>query len=57
VNCRRRPRRKRCPGNIRTVVDVDHDEISWACPVCRDSGIISKWKGSQWDRSGEWTAQ
>ena len=54
VGCRRRPGHKRCPGKIRTALDVDADTISWACPVCGDSGIISKWKGSRWDCSVDW---
>jgi len=49
VPCRRRPKHKACPGTIKAAVDFDTDEILWACPVCRDNGIISNWRGSLWD--------
>ena len=51
VRCRRRPRRKPCPGKIRAGVDARTDEVTWECPVCGDNGTISGWRGSSWDPS------
>ncbi len=50
VNCRRRPGRKPCPGEVVAVVD-EHGAIFWSCPVCEDNGTISGWKGTMWDWS------
>ena len=50
VRCRRRPKRKPCPGEIIAFIDERHS-ISWSCPVCEDNGIISGWKGTIWDWS------
>jgi|GEM_PF-277566 len=50
VYCRRRPKRRRCRGQIHArFQDVD-DAIEWACPVCGDNGVIYGWEGSRWDR-------
>ena len=50
VRCRRRPGRKPCPGEIIAFVD-EQGAISWSCPVCKDNGVISAWKGTIWDWS------
>ena len=50
VRCRRRPKRKPCPGMIDNMIEPGGEErIFWRCPVCGDNGVISKWKGSIWD--------
>jgi hypothetical protein len=27
------------------------DRIEWRCPACGESGVISGWRGTRWDRS------
>jgi len=52
VKCRRRPGRRACPGEIIGFVDEQHaSAIAWSCPVCKDNGLISGWKGTIWDWS------
>lgn len=53
VSCRRRPKRRRCPGQIRLGRDAESDEIHWVCPVCNDRGVITNWRESRWDLSQE----
>lgn len=50
VKCRKRFKRKKCPGEIIAFID-ERDAISWSCPLCRDNGVISGWKGTIWDWS------
>ncbi|MGA7303819.1 MAG: hypothetical protein WBW88_03045 [Rhodothermales bacterium] len=50
VNCRRRPERRRCPGQIIAYFDPDSDVIEWECPCCGDGGSISGWEDTIWDR-------
>jgi len=50
VRCRRRPGRRKCPGEIIAFID-EQEAISWSCPVCEDNGVISGWKGTIWDWS------
>ena len=50
VRCRKRPKRRRCPGEIIAFID-EQEAISWSCPVCEDNGVISGWKGTIWDWS------
>jgi hypothetical protein len=50
VRCRKRPRQRRCPGEIIAFID-EQEAISWSCPVCEDNGVISGWKGTLWDWS------
>ena len=50
VRCRKRFRHKPCPGEIIAFID-EQNAISWSCPVCRDNGVISGWKGTIWDWS------
>lgn len=52
VVCRRRPRRRRCLGQIVARFHPPDDRIEWACPVCGENGIIDGWVGTPWDRSG-----
>jgi hypothetical protein len=51
IRCRRRPRRRPCPGHLR--VRVDDGDILWACTRCRDNGRIYCWQGLEWDFSGD----
>jgi hypothetical protein len=51
VRCRRRPKRKPCPGHIRLVCNEDEGEIVWECTSCDDHGIIRGFEGTPWDRS------
>jgi len=50
VYCRRRPKRRRCRGQIHARFQGVDDAIAWACPVCGDNGVIYGWEGSRWDR-------
>jgi hypothetical protein len=54
VQCRRRPRHRRCAGVVVSYLSADrHDKdesIQWYCPVCDDNGVISGWQNSRWDR-------
>ena len=50
VRCRKRPKRRKCPGEIIAFID-EQGAISWSCPVCEDNGVISGWKGTIWDWS------
>lgn len=51
VHCRRRPRRKRCTGEIVAAVDGSRSAIDWLCPICGYHGSIQGWEGSAWDRT------
>ena len=51
LRCRRRPRRKACPGRLvvrRTEVPA---EIEWRCPRCADNGFIRGFEATPWDLS------
>ncbi len=50
VYCRRRPRRRRCLGQIHARFHPVTDAIHWRCPHCGDNGIIDGWAGTRWDR-------
>jgi len=50
VPCRRSPNRRRCSGTIYAGVAADAATIVWECPVCGDTGMISGWEGTPWDR-------
>ena len=54
--CRRRPGRRRCPGEIHAGFAEDPREITWICPRCGDNGLIQGWRGTRWDRSPGSTA-
>jgi hypothetical protein len=52
IRCRRRPRRKPCPGDILALIGDDNNfAISWRCAVCDDNGVISGWQGTIWDKT------
>jgi hypothetical protein len=49
VRCRRRPKRRACPGSLEYRLWAD-ERITWACPKCGDNGVISNWQSTAWDR-------
>ena len=49
VACRDRERQSRCDGTIVAVLD-EEKEIFWECPSCGESGVITDWRGTSWDR-------
>jgi hypothetical protein len=51
VRCRRRPGRRRCPGEIEAFIEPDSNEIHWMCLTCGDNGLISNWENTLWDCS------
>jgi hypothetical protein len=51
VLCRRRPNRKPCLTEIAAWIDPETDDVVWICPVCRDKGIVSNWRGTVCDMS------
>ena len=51
IHCRRRPGHRKCIGNIIAVFNVRDFVVEWYCPICRDNGIISGWRGTKWDLS------
>lgn len=53
IDCRRRPKRQRCPGKIRLGRSPETDEIHWSCTICKDQGVITNWKETRWDLSPE----
>ena len=56
VKCHCRPGRKPCPGIIECDFEPETDRIAWWCPECGESGFISNWKGTLWDRTKDLTA-
>ncbi len=51
VSCRRRPRGRRCSGEIVAALNSKAGEVEWICPACGERGVISGWRGTRWDRS------
>jgi hypothetical protein len=49
VQCRRRPRHRRCDGEIRARFD-ENINILWECSSCGDRGLIHGWQNTVWDR-------
>lgn len=50
IRCRKRPRGKRCTGEILAFLDQQNaPNVIWHCPVCGDNGIISGWQNTIWD--------
>ena len=50
VQCRRRPKHRRCLGEIHASLHSSSNEIYWYCPKCRYHGVISAWEDTIWDR-------
>jgi len=53
LRCRRRPGRKPCKGRIEVLRRDVPPQVEWRCPVCQDGGVVSGWRGTYWDLSGE----
>jgi hypothetical protein len=51
VPCRKRPKGRRCLGEILARLDSNTGTIEWACPFCADSGTITGWEGTLWDKT------
>ncbi|RMF87206.1 MAG: hypothetical protein D6739_02085 [Nitrospirae bacterium] len=51
VRCRRRPRRRPCPGFLRLVRHAYEEAIEWSCPSCGDGGVVRGWRGLLGDLS------
>ena len=41
LQCRKRPRRKKCPGKVLIYMENEEADIQWGCPVCGDNGNIT----------------
>jgi hypothetical protein len=52
IACKRRPKRRKCPGWMTVSTQSGRDEIEWCCSVCPDSGTIRGWRGGAHDLSG-----
>ena len=51
IRCRRRPKHRRCEGNvIAYFAEDDPTVIKWYCMFCSDSGYIRGWQGTIWDK-------
>ena len=50
VPCRRSRARPPCYGDVYARLAPD-DRIEWRCAVCGESGVVSGWRGTRWDRS------
>ncbi len=43
-----------CEGLVVAFVDIEaEDEIHWICPICKTGGVITNWRGTKWDNSGD----
>ncbi len=40
---------KKCEGLIVPTLIEEKEEIYWKCVACKNSGVISNWKGTKWD--------
>jgi hypothetical protein len=49
--CWRRPKRKPCKGSLDIYLDQTTGHIHWICPICKDEGVVTGWKGLIWDMS------
>lgn len=47
--CRRRPRRRACPGLLQLFRTDVPASIQWRCPACGDEGVISGWERTPYD--------
>ena len=52
VRCRRRPKRKPCPGLINAQLTEVPAEITWRCDHCDDGGYIHDWQDTPWNLAG-----
>jgi len=51
IPCRRRPRRRACPGRVVVQCSQVPPRIRWNCPRCEDQGVIVGFEESPWDLS------
>ncbi len=51
IACRRRPGKRACGGWLDVVREVGSGFLLWGCERCGDSGRVTTWEGSEWDRS------
>ncbi|MFH1132841.1 MAG: hypothetical protein V1754_16020 [Pseudomonadota bacterium] len=51
--CRKRPKKRPCPGSIKLGRTIPADNINWNCAECGDEGVLTNWKGTRWDLSSE----
>ena len=51
IRCRRRPKRRPCPGHINLVRNGKSGVIEWNCSSCDDYGVIDGWQSTMWDLS------
>ena len=51
LKCRRRPKRRPCPGEILSWRNNENDSIKWECTQCGTGGEIHNWRGCPWDQS------
>ena len=49
LRCRRRPRRRPCPGWVQAKLHSEGNELCWQCPVCGDRGHVRNWRTTRWD--------
>ena len=53
VQCRRRPKRKKCTGTIIAYINKENPgEIMWFCPFCDDNGVITGWESTIYNNVG-----
>lgn len=53
IVCRHSSKQRPCLGRLRALRDGETGEIHWRCMSCGEGGMISNWRGTVWDRSGE----
>jgi len=51
VECRRRPGRIPCGGEVLAGPGEEHEGLEWSCSSCGDAGTISGWRGTAFDLS------
>lgn len=49
--CRRRPKRRPCPGRLDIAHAENGSEIYWNCTHCNENGVIRGWQEGEWDMS------
>ncbi|MFH1436550.1 MAG: HIT family protein [Pseudomonadota bacterium] len=51
LRCRKRPKKRPCPGRIDVRCIKEAQEIHWSCTHCNDNGVIRGWQCTEWDLS------
>ncbi|MGA2257628.1 MAG: MarR family transcriptional regulator [Thermoguttaceae bacterium] len=44
-------RKRSCRGSIQASLHTLDGKITWWCPICEQYGVISNWRGTQWDHT------